>query len=118
MKNLMSEAGRVVEATVAELPSEIREVAAEIPVLLFEGMPGRFVEEGLAPDTLGLFEGGDLGEESEAGQARIYLFLENIFEYAEGDPSIFAEEVRVTLLHELGHLLGFDEEDLLERGLE
>ncbi len=116
--NLMALAGKVVEKTLQELPPELRDLALEIPTLLFEKIPDRLLREGLDDDTLGLFEGGDLGEESEPGQARIYLFLENLFEFAERDLSAYADEVRITLLHELGHLLGFDEDALTDRGLD
>lgn len=114
----MAVAGKVVEKTIGELPSEIRGIAADVPVLLFEKVPTRLIREGLEPDILGLFEGGDLAEEDDPGQARIYLFLENLFDFADEDMEDFAEEVRVTLLHELGHLLGLDEDALLERGLD
>jgi predicted Zn-dependent protease with MMP-like domain len=30
----------------------------------------------------------------------------------------FRNEIRITYLHELGHYLGLDEDDLFERGLE
>lgn len=116
--NWMALAGRAVEVTWAELPPAIHEVAVEIPVLLFEKLPQRFLDEGLEPDTLGLFEGGDLGQEDHPGQARIFLFLENLVDFVDGDESRFLEEVRVTLLHELGHLLGLDEDALLNRGLD
>lgn len=49
---------------------------------------------------------------------QIILFLENIWEYAEGDAGVYRVEVRTTLLHELGHYLGLDEDDLAERGLD
>ena len=49
---------------------------------------------------------------------QIILFLENIWELAEGDEKIFRDEVHTTFLHELGHYLGLDEDDLTERGLE
>jgi predicted Zn-dependent protease with MMP-like domain len=49
---------------------------------------------------------------------RIILFLDNILEQADGDPAAFRAEVRDTLLHELGHYLGLDEDDLIDRGLE
>ena len=35
----------------------------------------------------------------------------------EGDEEEFRFEVRTTLMHELGHYLGLDEEELDERGL-
>ena len=35
---------------------------------------------------------------------------------AEGDLATFRAEVRTTLLHEIGHVLGWDEQDLEERG--
>jgi predicted Zn-dependent protease with MMP-like domain len=34
------------------------------------------------------------------------------------DPEALAEQVRLTLLHELGHLRGEDDEELRARGLE
>jgi predicted Zn-dependent protease with MMP-like domain len=49
------------------------------------------------------------------------LFLENLWLMIEeegGDERDFRFEVRTTLLHELGHYLGLNEEDLEERGLE
>jgi predicted Zn-dependent protease with MMP-like domain len=49
---------------------------------------------------------------------QIILFLENIWDVAETDEKLFRDEVRTTFLHELGHYLGLDEDDLTERGLE
>ncbi|MEM0965020.1 MAG: metallopeptidase family protein [Verrucomicrobiota bacterium] len=110
-------AGKVVEDAVGALPPEIRAVAKAIPILLEEEMPKHLIDDGWEPDLLGMFDGADVGEE-EAGQARILIFLRNIVDFVEGDTGEFREEVRVTLLHELGHLLGLDEEDLVRRGLE
>jgi predicted Zn-dependent protease with MMP-like domain len=36
----------------------------------------------------------------------------------DADEEGFREEVRVTFLHELGHYIGFNEDDLEQRGLE
>ena len=36
----------------------------------------------------------------------------------EGDVEIFRDECRLTYLHELGHYLGWDEDDLTARGLD
>ena len=49
---------------------------------------------------------------------QIILFLENLWDFAEGDEEIFRDEVHTTFLHELGHYLGLDEDELTERGLE
>ncbi len=49
---------------------------------------------------------------------QIILFLENLWDQAEGDEDLFCDEVHTTCLHELGHYLGLDEDDLCERGLE
>jgi predicted Zn-dependent protease with MMP-like domain len=48
----------------------------------------------------------------------ILIFLVNIMDEAEGDWDRFRQEVRTTLLHEIGHYLGLDEEGLFERELE
>jgi predicted Zn-dependent protease with MMP-like domain len=76
--------------------------------------------EAVEDNLLGLFEGYSLldGEPASAEQLpRIRLFLDNLWDYAEGNLSDFKNEVRVTLLHELGHYLGYDEDEVEMRGL-
>jgi len=46
------------------------------------------------------------------------LFLENLWDFADGDHKVFCDEVRITYLHELGHFLGWDEDDLAARELD
>jgi predicted Zn-dependent protease with MMP-like domain len=47
--------------------------------------------------------------------ARIILFKKNIERYCR-DRDEMIEQIRITLLHEIGHHFGFDEEDLEELG--
>ena len=76
------------------------------------------IRDGIEPDTLGIFIGGEFADGDHVPiPAQIILFLENIWEMVEHDEKEFRNEVRVTLLHELGHYLGLDEEGLDERGL-
>jgi predicted Zn-dependent protease with MMP-like domain len=49
---------------------------------------------------------------------QILLFLENIWDYAGGDTGLYRDEVRITYYHELGHYLGWDEDELSRRGLD
>ncbi len=116
---------RLAEAEVSEvlnsLPEPLRERAAKLPVTYQPVPTPELVADGIESDTLGLFVGPDFGHEvaSVAPVAsQIFLFVTNLWEMAEGDPEIFKEEVRTTLLHELGHYLGLDEEDLTDRGLD
>jgi predicted Zn-dependent protease with MMP-like domain len=108
-----------VEATLAALPLPLRTAAQKLP-LTFERRPSRALcADGIAPDTLGLFVGPEFAEEGAVPMPpQIILFLENIWEQAEGDEELFHDEVHTTLLHELGHYLGLDEDELIERGLE
>jgi predicted Zn-dependent protease with MMP-like domain len=108
-----------VEVTVSALPKPLRERAEKLPVT-FERQPnGDLQADGIEPDTLGLFAGPEFAEEGNVPlPPQIILFLENLWDFAEGDEVIFREEVRRTLLHELGHYLGLDEDELTERGLE
>jgi predicted Zn-dependent protease with MMP-like domain len=64
------------------------------------------------PDLLGLFEGGD---EYLPDKVTIYrLPLEDSFP----DPEELEREIRITVLHELGHYFGLDEDRLSELGYE
>ena len=110
-----------VEATLAALPAPLRERAQALPVTCERRPNAAHLRDGVEPDTLGLFVGPEFAYEETTAlplPPQIILFLENIWDMAEADEEIFCEEVHTTYLHELGHYLGLDEDDLFERGLE
>ena len=117
---LLALAESEVSRTIQSLPSALRGSARQLPVS-FERQPGKALQkDGIEPDTLGLFVGepfSETGATTAPLPAQVILFLENIWEVAEGNEAVYREEVRATLLHELGHYLGLDEADLEERGL-
>ena len=108
-----------VEATLAALPGPLRARAEKLPVT-FEHTPNAGLQaDGIEADTLGLFTGAEFAEEGDVPlPPQIILFLENLWDFAEGEEEIFREEIHTTYLHELGHYLGLDEDELIERGLE
>ena len=114
-------AAATVAATQRKLPPEIRPLARAVPVH-YEAAPHPSVlAEGFEPDILGLFTGNPHGTEFSHDQPappQILLYLENLWDLADGDVEIFREEVRLTYLHELGHYLGWDEDELAARGLD
>ena len=120
-RRLAALAEEVVAATQRRLPAAVREPACQVPVC-FEGHPNAdIVAEGLEPDILGLFVGPAHDDDPGAPQPlppQILLFLDNLWDYAEGDEQVYREEVRITYLHELGHYLGWDESALEDRGLD
>lgn len=101
------------------LPEDVRQAALQVPVSL-EEKPGRgSFDDELAGDELGLFEGATAAEEPDPLEtSRIRLFVTNIWEWVEEDEQDFRDEVGTTFLHELGHYLGWDEDEVNERGLE
>ena len=115
-------AKREVEALRLKLPREMARRAGEVPVVMLPRPTKAMVrDDGVDPDLLGLFVGPNCAEGIESGDPlppEILLFLENLWDYADGDEEIFREEVRVTYYHELGHYLGLEEGDLEDRGLE
>ena len=121
LEKLRRLAGAEVEATLAELPRALREQARQLPVT-FERQPNRaLLADGIAPDTLGLFVGPEFADEGHSASPlppQIILFLDNLWDQAEADEEVFREEVHTTYLHELGHYLGLNEDELTERGLE
>lgn len=112
--------GRAVDA----LPFPFQAVLERVPVLI-DSMPGPelFPDgdlEDYPPDILGLYVGPDPSQESmESGEHPpvIHLFQRNL-ERAVATLEELEEEVQVTLYHELGHALGFDEDGVESMGLE
>jgi predicted Zn-dependent protease with MMP-like domain len=103
-----------VDAAIWELPSDVRAILERVPVFLERRPDADDVSAGIEADTLGIFEEGAAASPTP----RIRLWLENLWEVAEGDLASYRAEVRTTLLHEIGHALGWDEQDLEERGLD
>lgn len=102
-----------VRAALDSLSAEIADALRNIAIVV-EG------ENADDPDLLGLYEGVPLPErEGEAGALpdRIAIYrrpLENDFP----DPLELQREIRITVLHEIGHYFGLDEERLAELGYE
>jgi predicted Zn-dependent protease with MMP-like domain len=120
-EQLVECAAGVVTATQRRLPPEIRPLARDVPVH-YEKLPAAdLLEEGFESDILGLFTGSAYGEEladDNPALPQILLYLENLWDFAEEDIEIFRDEVRLTYLHELGHYLGWDEDEVAARGLD
>jgi predicted Zn-dependent protease with MMP-like domain len=62
------------------------------------------------PDLLGLFES------DEYMPARVAIYRRPLEEDFADDPERLEEEIRITVLHELAHFFGIDEERLDELG--
>jgi predicted Zn-dependent protease with MMP-like domain len=116
---LLKIAREELESTQRGLPADIQALARGIPVDL-ESLPAKGGKGEEDADLLGLFEGDAYHvspDEASPVPRRIVLFLENLWDFADNDPDEFRREVRVTYIHELGHFLGLDEEQLEKRGL-
>jgi predicted Zn-dependent protease with MMP-like domain len=73
------------------------------------------------PDLFGLYEGTPLPERGdEAGSLpdRIVIYRLPLEDEFGHDPAALQREIRITVLHELGHYFGLDEDRLAELGYE
>jgi predicted Zn-dependent protease with MMP-like domain len=112
-------ANEELQSLIKVLPTDVQAAALKVPVSMEEIPGGGAFDDELAGDELGLFEGTCvLDEEDPAELPRIRLFLANLWDWVEQDEQDFRDEVGTTFLHELGHYLGWDEEDVNQRGLE
>lgn len=118
---LLEIAADVVGAAQRQLPPEVRAVARGVAVHYEEKPAADVLAEGFPDDILGLFTGDPHGTElshDNPAPPQILLYLDNLWDFAEADIDVFRDEVRTTYLHELGHYLGWDEDDVSARGLE
>jgi predicted Zn-dependent protease with MMP-like domain len=114
-------AAEAVARTQRKLPPDIREAAKGVAVHCEAEPRADVLADGFEPDILGLFAGDAHGTEmshSNPSPPQILLYINNLWDYAEGDTGAFKEEVRITYLHELGHYLGWDENEVAARGLD
>jgi predicted Zn-dependent protease with MMP-like domain len=125
---------RLLQDAIDALPERVRGVIEEVPVIVMDkpdramlevlkrdGLIEPGVREGDAIDLMGLHSGIAITEQSvnHSGELppTIHVFREALVEFAGGWDQEFAdeevyEEIRITLLHEIGHHFGLDEDDL------
>lgn len=114
---------RLVERALAGIPSPFRECLTEVAIVIDdEPTPSQLADNELDPDdTLyGLYEGvprTEYGSDWLAAPNRITLFRLAL-EEDYPDPDELAEEVRITVIHELAHHLGIDDDRLGELGVD
>ena len=105
--------------TLAELPDNVREHLAKVPILIDTLPSAELVADGLDPRLLGLFQGTPMPDDGHGTPAvtNILLFKTNL-ERASADAEQLADEIRITVLHETAHYFGLDEQDLEAIGLD
>ena len=94
-----------------ELPADIREKIGNVAIMIEDDGPPE------DPYLMGIFQGVSYGEGDPTLPNQIILYKNNIEAECETEERL-REEIRITLLHEIGHFLGLDENDLTDRGLE
>ncbi|HLO35255.1 MAG TPA: metallopeptidase family protein [Candidatus Deferrimicrobium sp.] len=113
---------RLVARALAGIPAPFRDALGEVAIVIDdEPTPQQRRDNDLADDEdlYGLYEGvprTEYGADWASVPNRITLFrlpLEEDF----ADPAELAEEVRITVIHELAHHLGIDDDRLDELGV-
>lgn len=100
--------------TLHALPEPIRTRATEVPAFLKPTATGKHA------GCLGIFEGYSLlqGPPTQPDEMpRITLFFDTLARTTNYQRTAFLHEVQVTYLHELGHYLGWDEQQIADVGL-
>lgn len=110
---------RLVQQAVDGLPQPYRRLLKNVAVVVEEEPPREVLEElGLEPedDLLGLYSGTAVGQESffDPGAhlpARISIYRGPILRLCR-TPEEVVQEVRDTVVHEIGHHFGLDDEEM------
>lgn len=103
---------RTIQRTLDELPMQFRDRLENVEIIV----ESVWQED---PEIYGLYDGVPLTERTHddaRGPDRVYLFRRPLVQDFGDDPRQLAHEIRVTLLHELGHYFGIDDRRLTELG--
>ena len=104
---------RLVDAALDEIPEELAGLIRNVVVLVEDDPPPD------DPDLLGLYEGIALTERhGEPGLElpdRIFVFRRPLLAWCD-DEAQLVDEVRITVVHEVAHHFGIDDDRLHELG--
>jgi predicted Zn-dependent protease with MMP-like domain len=120
---------RLLEAEIEALPPQVRRWLDEVPVIVEDEPSEQLLDEmavGDDDDLMGVHSGIPLTQRSVEDQPdvpdHILIFRRPIYETAGWPGAIdrreLCREIHVTLLHEIGHHFGLDEDDLTRLGYE
>ena len=101
-----------VEAALASLPEELRRAMSNVEIVVEDENP----ED---RDLFGLYFGIPLTERGDYTGVlpdKIAIYRLPLEEEFGDDPAVLQEEIRVTVLHEIAHHFGIDEDRLEELG--
>lgn len=116
---------RAVEDALTEIPEQVRRYLANVAITV-EDLPTSddllASDPPLSPAILGLFRGAPYGQKVSMDPwshlpSAIVLFQKNLERFARSRDELI-QEIGVTLVHEVGHFLGLDEDELWARGLD
>lgn len=116
-RDLLGIAEHEIDRVRRSLPPPLASAARRVTLVLEDFPTDEEMADGIEPDQLGVFQGGDIADDHTPMPPTMTLWLGNIADHVDQSPDAYREEVRVTYLHELGHFLGLGEEDLSDRGL-
>jgi predicted Zn-dependent protease with MMP-like domain len=111
---------QLVEAAIAGLPEDYARWLDQVPIIV-EDRPSPADLQGIdnpeEGNPLGLYVGGSLEEDAPSGTLppRVMLYRIPLMQACATRQQL-ADEIRKTLLHELGHHAGLDEDDLDRQG--
>jgi predicted Zn-dependent protease with MMP-like domain len=119
-----SELRAIVAEALDRLPEEFRAALDGEVAILVEPVPPvetlRSIDPPWDPEILGLYVGVPLPERQATALGAklpdiVYLFHHNL-EHAAEDRHDLRDQIAVTVYHEIGHYLGYDDDELEERG--
>lgn len=122
---------QVVSTAIDSLPDEFRNALKNIEVVVDDWPTDEELDyfedrEGIKESDgdfllLGLYQGIPLPERNSTTYSgvlpdKVTLFKKSIEEYCDNNESTMTDQIRRTLLHEIGHYFGIEDEELRELG--
>jgi predicted Zn-dependent protease with MMP-like domain/Flp pilus assembly protein TadD len=116
---------QAVEDALASMPESVRRYLSNVAITV-EDLPSDddllASDPPLSPAILGLFRGAPWGQKASMDPwshfpSAIVLYQRNLERFARSRKDLI-EQIGITLIHEVGHFLGLDEDELWARGLE
>ena len=101
-----------VERALASLPADLRGAMSNVEIVVED-------ENAEDPDLFGLYFGIPLTERGDYSGVlpdKIAIYRLPLEEEFGDDPSVLEDEIRITVLHEIAHHFGIDEDRLDELG--